>query len=139
MELSGTGKIEITILRRVNSETNDYWDGNWLEVEIRIEVFGIKTIYRANFRVEDLQRFYEDLTLLDEKTSEKAEFTTMEEGLYLHINVELNGVVNCIGRADTGSGNRMDFNVQSDLATLDVFIRELKTNLESYPLVGSLE
>ena len=139
MELSGTGKIEITILRRVNSETNDYWDGNWLEVEIRIEVFGIKTIYRANFRVKDLQRFYEDLTLLDEKTSEKAEFTTMEEGLYLHINVELNGIVNCIGRADTGSGNRMDFNVQSDLATLDVFIRELKTNLESYPLVGSLE
>lgn len=139
MELSGTGKIEITILRRVNSETNDYWDGNWLEVEIRIEVFGIKTIYRANFRVEDLQRFYEDLTLLNEKNSKKAEFTTMEEGLYLHINVELNGIVNCIGRADTGSGNRMDFNVQSDLAILDVFIRELKTNLESYPLVGSLE
>lgn len=139
MELSGTGKIGITILRRVNSETNDYWDGNWLEVEIRIEVFGIKTIYRANFRVEDLQRFYEDLTLLNETTSKKAEFTTMEEGLYLHINVELNGVVNCIGRADTGNGNRMDFNVQSDLATLDVFIRELKTTLESYPLVGSLE
>ncbi|MGO3306876.1 MAG: WapI family immunity protein [Sphingobacterium sp.] len=139
MELSGTGKIEITILRRVNSETNDYWDGNWLEVEIRIEVFGIKTIYRANFRVEDLQRFYEDLTLLNEKNSKKAEFTTMEEGLYLHINVELNGIVNCIGRADTGSGNRMDFNVQSDLAILDVFIRELKTTLESYPLVGSIE
>lgn len=139
MELSGTGKIGITILRRVNSETNDYWDGNWLEVEIRIEVFGIKTVYRANFRVEDLQRFYEDLTLLNEKTSKKAEFTTMEEGLYLHINVELNGVVNSIGRADTGNGNRMDFNVQSDLATLDVFIRELKTTLESYPLVGSLE
>ena len=139
MELSGTGKIGITILRRVNSETNDYWDGNWLEVEIRIEVFGIRTIYRANFRVEDLQRFYEDLTLLNEKTSKKAEFTTMEEGLYLHINVELNGVVNCIGRADTGNGNGMDFNVQSDLATLDVFIRELKTTLESYPLVGSLE
>lgn len=139
MELSGTGKIEITILGRVNSETNDYWDGNWLEVEIRIEVFGIKTIYRANFRVEDLQRFYEDLTLLNEKNSKKAEFTTMEEGLYLHINVELNGIVNCIGRADTGSGNRMDFNVQSDLAILDVFIRELKTTLESYPLVGSIE
>ena len=139
MELSGTGKIEITILGRVNSETNDYWDGNWLEVEIRIEVFGIKTIYRANFRVEDLQRFYEDLTLLNEKNSKKAEFTTMEEGLYLHINVELNGIVNCIGRADTGSGNRMDFNVQSDLAILDVFIRELKTTLKYYPLVGSIE
>ena len=50
-------KLEINILRRSNSETEDYWDGNWLETEIRIQVSGFNCIYGTNLHVDDLQKF----------------------------------------------------------------------------------
>jgi len=134
-----TGILEITILKRSNSETDDYWDGNWLESEIRIDVPGFKALYGTNLRVEDLQRFYESLLALKNNRSKEAEFTTMEEGLYLHLDVEPNGTINCKGKANNEGGNSLDFKVQSDLATLDSFIDDLRTTLESYPIVGSLE
>lgn len=140
MRLKGDiGKLEINVLRRSNSETNDYWDGNWLESEIRIEVPGFNTLYGANLRVDDFQRFYEGLVVLQNGNTKQVEFMTMEEGLYLHCEVESNGIVNCKGTANTETGNSLDFNLQTDLASLDVFVDELKAVLQSYPLVGNLE
>lgn len=78
------GKLEIDILRRSNLNTNDYWDGNWLESKIKIDVLGFNAIYKTNLRVEDLQRFHEALVMLQNGKTADAEFTTMEEGLYLH-------------------------------------------------------
>jgi hypothetical protein len=47
--------------------------------------------------------------------------------------------VPCKGKANSESGNSLDFKIQTELALLDVFIDELRIALESYPLVGSLE
>lgn len=140
MRLKGDiGKLEIKILKRSNSETEDYWDANWLESEIRIDVPGFSTLYGTNLRVDDLQRFYEGLTALQNSSVKEAEFTTMEEGLYLHFELVPNGSINCKGKANNDTGNSLDFNLQTDLASLDVFVDELKTVLQSYPLVGNLE
>ena len=140
MKLTGDlGKLEISVLRRSNSETDDYWDGNWLESQIKIDIQGINTLYDTNLRVDDFQRFYESLKALQNDTTKDSEFTTMEEGLYLHFQVEPNGSVNCKGIANTDSGDSLNFKLQTDLATLDRFVVELETTLESYPLVGGLE
>lgn len=140
MRLKGDiGKLEIKILKRSNSETEDYWDANWLESEIRIDVPGFNALYGTNLRVDDLQRFYEGLTALQNSSVKEAEFTTMEEGLYLHCELALNGNINCKGKANNDTGNSLDFNLQTDLASLDDFVDELKAVLQSYPLVGNLE
>ena len=31
----------INVLTRTNEDTNDYWDGNWLYTEIKIDVSGV--------------------------------------------------------------------------------------------------
>ncbi len=133
------GRLEINVLKRINSETNDYWDDNWLQSEIRIDVPGFKVFYGFNLRVDDLQRFYKGLITLKNSNSRKVEFTTMEEGLYLYLNIENNGVVNCKGKANNENGNSLDFKLQSDMATLDIFIGDLETTLRFYPLIGNLE
>ncbi|MDR2385884.1 MAG: hypothetical protein LBD80_09555 [Tannerella sp.] len=133
------GKLEIKVLKRSNSETDDYWDGNWLESEIRIDVPGFNTLYGTNLRVDDLQRFYEKLTDLQSRNINEAEFTTMEEGLYLHCELVANGLIECKGKANNDTGNSLNFRLQTDLASLDIFVNELKMILKSYPLVGSLE
>ena len=140
MRLTGDlGKLEISVLRRSNSETDDYWDGNWLESRIEVDVRGINVLYSANLRVDDFQRFYESLKALKNGTTKESEFTTMEEGLYLHFQVEYNGSVNCKGKANTESGDSLDFKLQTDLGALDRFLGELGVTLKSYPLVGNLE
>ncbi len=140
MKLKGdSGKLEINILRRSNSETDDYWDGNWLESEVRVEVSGFSSLYGINLRVDDLQRFYESLTALQKDNAKDSEFTTMEEGLYLHFAVNPNGSINCKGKASNEIGDSLDFKYQTDLASLDTFMSELEIVLKSYPLIGNLE
>jgi hypothetical protein len=134
-----TGKLEIKVLKRSNSETDDYWDGNWLESEIRIDVQGFNALYGTNLRVDDLQYFYKRLTALQNYSIDEAEFTTMEEGLYLYCKLTANGIVECKGKANNDTGNSLDFRIQTDLASLDMFVRELKTVLKYYPLAGSFE
>jgi hypothetical protein len=57
--------IAINILRRSNINTSDYWDANWIEAEIKIQVPGFKAHYGANLRIDDLQRFHESLINLE--------------------------------------------------------------------------
>lgn len=134
-----TGKLEINVLKRGDSETNDYWDGNWLETEIIINVPGYNAFYGTNLRVDELQRFLEGLIALQTINERVAKFTTMEDGLYLHCEVESNGTVNVNGKANNNTGSILDFRLQTDLASLDIFVNELRGVLKLYPLVGSLE
>lgn len=137
MQLKGDlGKLEINVLMREDSETTDYWDGNWLKSEIRIHVDGFDSVYETNLRVDDLQIFYEGLISLQNGSAKEAEFTTMEEGLYLHCRVEAAGTMNCKGKANNDTGNTLSFRLQTDLAALDVFVNDLKTVLTLYPLIG---
>ncbi len=140
MRLKGDiGKLEIEILKRSNSETEDYWDANWLESEIRIDVPGFSAFYGTNLRVDDLKSFYERLTALQNSSRKEAEFATLEEGLYLYCELAPNGSVNCKGSTNNGTGNSLNFNLQTDLASLGVFVDELRKILTSYLLIGNLE
>jgi hypothetical protein len=131
--------LDINILKRSNSETDDYWERNWLESEIRIDVPGFKALYGTNLRVDDLQSFFEKLIALQNGNIKEAEFKTMEEGLYLNCELVVNGNINCKGKANNDTGNSLDFNLQTDLVSLDVFVDDLRTILQSYPLLGNLE
>lgn len=137
--IGNDGKLEINILRRSNLEADDYWDGNWLDSEIRIDVQSFKSLYGTNLRVDDLQMFCERLIALRGNKENEAEFTTLEDGLYLHCKLEYNGIINCRGKANNDTGNSLEFRLQTDLVSLDIFIHELEVVLKSYPLVDSFE
>ena len=131
------GEIELHILRRSNPDTEEFWDGNWLESKIIINISGFKINYTTNLRVDDLQRFYEGLIVFQNGKTTEVEFTTMEEGLYLHCHLEINGNVNCKGRASNDTGNIFDFKLQTELVSIDTFITDLKSILKQYPMVGN--
>lgn len=140
MKLKGdVGTLEVRVLKRSNSETEDYWDANWLESEIGINVAGFIALYRTNLRVDDLQRFYIDLTSLQANNLREVEFITMEEGLYLLCELYVDGNIRCKGKATNDTGNSLDFKIRTDLVTLDIFISDLRTTLQLYPLIGSVE
>jgi len=139
MKINGDkGKLEIKILRRSNTETDDYWDANWLEAEIKIKTNNFMALYGTNLRVDDLQKFYERLTILQNGDIKKVEFTTMEEGLYICCEIKHRGNIICRGIAKNDS-DHLNFKFQTDLGSLGIFISELKMVLICYPLIGNSE
>jgi hypothetical protein len=133
-----TGRLEINILKRSNSQSTDYWDGNWLEAVIGVEISGSKVLYNTNLRVDDLQGFNKKIIDMRNGNIKECEFTTMEEGLWLHFRTEFNGSVNCKGKTNSYNGNSLNFALQTDFLSLDFFINELGIILKLYPLVGCL-
>lgn len=135
MVLSGeSGKLEINIIKRSNEDAQDYWDGNWLDSEIIINTTGIRMCYGASLRVEELEKFYEDLIKLSKFTSNKIIFTTLEGQLFLEFSVAVGGQVVCQGRAINQDDNSLNFHIKTDLISIDYFLTELKLSLKQYPL-----
>lgn len=132
--LGDSGKLEVNILGRDHTDSLDFWDGNWVNSEIKIEVPGFNAFYEANLRLDDISRFYQALIKLKSGTSNEAEFTTLEDGLYFRLAVERNGSINCNGKARNNLGSTLNFILDTDLATLDNFVREIDAILKSYPL-----
>jgi hypothetical protein len=137
--LGDSGKLEITILGRNHPDSLDFWDGNWVNSEIKIDVPGFNAFYETDLRLGDISRFYQALIKLKSGTSKEAEFTTLEDGLYFHLAVERNGSINCNGKARNNLGSTLNFILDTDLATLDNFAREIDVILKSYPLREELE
>lgn len=127
--------LEINILKRDNTDTNDYWDANWLEAKIQIVVQGFTANYETNLRIEDLQRFYEQITKLQENKSQEIEFSTMEEELYLKGKLKSTGILMCDGEANNQTGNILRFKLNLDDMSLNNFAQQLRKILQDYPII----
>ena len=110
---SGESEVEIKIIRRSNPNAIDYWDGNWLISEVKVSINGMKAIYKTNFRADDFERFKNDLVKVKDKNSTNIEFTTMEEGLYLKGQLEIDGNVKWEGLAKGPDNNKLKFKIET--------------------------
>lgn len=140
MILKAEGRfIEIIILRRSYPESIDFEDGNWLESKIEIDVPGFKGLYGANLRVDDFERFYEDLEKLRTFQSKEIEFVTMEEGVYLKGTLDMTGNIKWYGMAKPSYGNScLTFVIEMDYSSIDDLLRQTQDVLNNYPVIGKL-
>ena len=49
--------LSLRVRRRSNPESQDYWDGNWLNARVEVSVGGFRGAYRANLRAEEFLVF----------------------------------------------------------------------------------
>ena len=128
--------VKIEILGRENPTTNDYWDGNWLNVNVYLELPEIKASYRTNIRVDEIQAFLEKLVDLNNKSTDTVELTTMEEGIYLCLENQKNGSILITGRSVIEMSGKIEYRFTTDILSLDRFYTSLKSSINQYPLVG---
>ena len=114
----------------------EYWDDNWLSVEIRVRAGGFRGKAAATIITSELTRFLSELRPLFETLRGSAEFATMEGQLGLRLvgdgkgHVELRGEV-----ADqAGIGNRLHFVLQLDQSQLGTSIRDLEKVISEFPV-----
>ena len=129
-------RIEVDVLNYERQPIGDYWDDNWLNVNITIQAGGFSGNAEANIITSELERFLAELKPLYETLSGTAVFKTLEEQLDLQLigdgkgHIELNGIV-----ADqAGIGNRLHFTLHFDQTQLRVSICELEKVLKQFPV-----
>jgi len=132
-------RVEIDVLRYERAPIGEYYDDNWLTVEIRVQAGGFHGKAKAAIIADDLVRFATELRPLFETLSGSAKFASMEDQLNLRLvgdgkgHIELHGEI-----ADrAGIGNRLHFSLQFDQSQLGASIRELERVTTQFPARGS--
>jgi hypothetical protein len=129
-------RIEVDVLRYERAPAGEYYDDNWLTVEIRICAGGFHGNAVAAILTRELVEFASRVRPLFKTLSGSADFTTMEGHLTLLLvgdgkgHIELRGEV-----ADqAGTGNRLHFTLQFDQSQLGASIRELDRVISLFPV-----
>ena len=71
-------RIEVDVLDYERKPVGEYWDDNWLSVEIRVHAGGFRGKIAATIITSELKKFLSELKPLYEKLGGEAKFTTMD-------------------------------------------------------------
>jgi hypothetical protein len=129
-------RIEVEVLRYENSPRGEYYDDNWLTVQIRVCAGGFRGTADAAILTKELVAFLNQLRLLHATLRGGAEFTTLEEQLHLRLTGDGKGGIELIGEVadQAGVGNRLHFKLKFDQTQLRASIRELEEVLAAFPV-----
>jgi hypothetical protein len=82
----------------------DYWDGNWLNAKVDIEVPGFGANFAFNIHAPEIVRFYDSLNLLQQSRKGEAKLDLMEPYLDLRAKIEKVGHIAWNGLAQYPCG-----------------------------------
>jgi hypothetical protein len=130
-------RIEAEVFGYERQRVGEYWDDNWLTVEIRVQAGRFRGNARAAFITDDLVGFVSQLRPLYETLSGSAEFKTMEGQLSMRLVGDGKGHIDLTGEVSDrkgGFGNHLRFTLQFDQSQLGASIRELERVISEFPV-----
>lgn len=131
-------KVEIDVLTRRHPNTTDYWDINWIDSKINVEIPGYLVQFHASLRTDELSEFLQELKLMNRNLKGKAILSNLDR--YIHFECKMNplGKLNWSGKTcfPAGFGSVLTFEFKSDQSYLERLIKELNVILEVYPVIG---
>lgn len=123
--------IELNVLRRNNCDTEDYWDANWLQAEVKICLPGFNAHCGLMVAVDDFKPFLEQLVSLKTGASKSATFSTIEDEFYLELSTQPNGSLLCEGFV-AAHANKLLFQLVADRTSLDSSVPRVETVVKRY-------
>jgi len=129
-------RIEIDVLNYERQPVGEYYDDNWLVVEIRVRAGRFYGKVSATILAAELDGFLAKLKPLYQTLDGSAELTTMESQLTLHLTGDGKGHIELRGEVvdQPGIGNRLSFTLQFDQSQLATSIRELERVVAQFPV-----
>jgi hypothetical protein len=127
-------RIEVEVYGYERAPVGEYYDDNWLTVDIRIQTGGFRGEMPATFVTGELVKFLSELRPLHQTLTGAAAFQTMEGQLSLWLTGDGKGHIELRGEvADQAAGNRLHFTLQFDQSQLNSSIRELERVTLRFP------
>jgi hypothetical protein len=118
-------RLVLTLLGPPADPESEGYD--WVKALLQVEIGAFKGELQIYICVSDMIRFKEELDVVYNKVAGVAEFKTIEEQLYINIEVDKLGHVQASGYIvdDFISGNKLSFNIQYDQTLLWHTISEI--------------
>lgn len=139
------GVLDITILKRADDISNNYWDANWLICNIKIDIPHVKIDYNTNLRADEFQSFYNDLIFLQNTHVENniAEYKSLENGISIKCKYAITGNyfcnINCEIMSNHDNWTEVSFKLKVDNWTMADFKNQLENSLKIYKVIGRNE
>ncbi len=129
-------RIEVEVHGYERAPVGEYYDDNWLTVEIRIRAGGFRGETAATIITGELTKFLAELNPLFDTLSGTAKFATLEGQLGLRLRGDGKGHVELCGEVadQPGIGNRLHFTLHFDQSQLGASIRELERVTSRFPV-----
>lgn len=130
--------LTIKLFGRSHPACQDYWDGNWLRAEVEVEATGFRGLVTGDLRTDELARFHEQLSRLQESLRGTAEFVTMEGWLSIRVVGDGRGHMRfeCEVRDEPGIGNTLTCEFGYDQTFVPPILTQLRQALDRYPVVA---
>ena len=129
-------RVTVDVVSYERPICGDYWDDNWLAVDISVAAGGFRGHTSASLMTAELVSFSEQLHVLYERLTGTAEFTTLEGQLSLRLTGDGRGHIQLAGLVldRAGIGNRLSFTLDFDQTFLPLSIRDLDAILRAFPV-----
>jgi hypothetical protein len=134
---AGGEHLRIVVLKRAQSESDDFWEGNWLDCAIDVSAGGFQGAVNAPLRADELFAFRLALVQLQERLAREALFETSEEWLSIRVvtTAQTRYQARCELR-DAPNGNRLSFSLVFSREGLNAVVQALDAIQGSFPVVG---
>jgi hypothetical protein len=129
-------QLRINVLRYERDPVGEYFDDNWLAVEVSIQVGAFSATFRASFLTGELEAFHKQMRVLYESLEGRAEFESLEGQLGVGLIGDGLGHIRLDGKARdrAGTGNTLSFNLVFDQTQLYTSMRRLEAALTAFPV-----
>ena len=129
-------QLKIDVLGYERAPVGEYFDDNWLSVEVSIKAGAFAGTFEASFLTGELEAFREQLMALYETLTGQAEFETLEGQLSLELKGDGLGHINLEGRAQdqAGIGNALSFELTCDQTQLQSSLNDVSRALGVFPV-----
>ncbi|WP_400162580.1 WapI family immunity protein [Brevibacillus sp. TJ4] len=132
-------QIDIIAVNRSYPYQQDYWDGNWLNCEIKVNIPGYTAAFPADLRTDEFQCFMVDLISIDSNLNGTANFRSMDSYIDLTCKITKTGILEweCRTSYPPFTGANLSFSFTSDQSFLPHLIKQLEMLIETYPVIGN--
>jgi hypothetical protein len=131
-------QIEIEVIRRKYPNATDYWDINWVDCTVSVNIPGYKAHFSADLTTNEIRDFYSELIRMETNLKGQAKLNNLDG--YLDVEGEMNNTGRIIWSAElcypAGYGAKLSFDFEADQSFLKELIKQLEQILTVFPVTG---
>lgn len=131
--------LSIYVSGRSHPHAIDYWDGNWLDAKVNLSAGGFSGTLYGQVRTTELVAFQKELLTLYETLSGTAEFSTIENWIFIRAIGNGRGHLlwDCMVSDQVGGayGNILNFKLQLDQTFIPDILRSLEQIAVAFPVL----
>jgi len=134
----GENHVALRPLRRAAPGSTDFWEGNWLKVDVAVQAGAFAGRFEADLRTDELAAFAERLAALEGAATGAAALESAEGWVSVELALAPDGRLEgaCEVRDDPAMGSSLRFQLRVEAARRPALLATLGAILRAFPVVG---